>query len=101
MKKKFLRKTGLSEKPEYPENRETSETFFPDSFLKFKSTKQQINSKKLIFCIRHVPKLNRFCDKKFCKKKFCKKKFCKKKILPYIITHWGASLNMISQYEIL
>ena len=49
----------LPAKPEYPENRETSETFFPDSFLKFKSTKQQINSKKLIFCILHVPKLNR------------------------------------------
>jgi len=57
-KKKILRKTGLSAKPKYPENHETSETFFPDSFLKFKSTKQQINSKKMIFCIRHVPKLN-------------------------------------------
>jgi len=38
MKKKFFfRKTGLPAKPEYPENHETSETFFPDSFLKLNS----------------------------------------------------------------
>ena len=35
--KKFFRKTGLPAKPEYPENRESSETIFPDSFLKLNS----------------------------------------------------------------
>ena len=36
-KKNFFRKTGLPAKPEYPENRESSETIFPDSFLKLNS----------------------------------------------------------------
>ncbi len=32
-KKNFFRKSGLLAKPKYPENLETSETFFPDSFI--------------------------------------------------------------------
>jgi hypothetical protein len=55
-KKFFLRKTGLPVKPEYPENRETSKTFFPDSFLKFNS--QQVHVKK-INSNCHVSKLNK------------------------------------------
>jgi len=31
------RAPGYFKKPEYPENRESSETFFPDSFLKINS----------------------------------------------------------------
>ncbi len=33
----FFRKTGLPAKPEYPENRESSETIIPDSLLKLNS----------------------------------------------------------------
>ena len=42
--KKIFRKTGLPAKPEYPENRGTSETFFTDSLLKLNS--QQVHVKK-------------------------------------------------------
>ena len=31
-KQNFSQKPGLPVKPEYPESRETTETFFPDSF---------------------------------------------------------------------
>ena len=41
-KKKNSRKTGLPVKPEYSENRETSETFFSDSFLKLNSLQAYI-----------------------------------------------------------
>jgi hypothetical protein len=43
--KKIFRKTGLLAKPEYPENRGTSETFFTDSLLKLNS--QQVHVKKI------------------------------------------------------
>jgi len=51
-KKIFFRKTWLPTNPEYPENRETSEIFFTDSFLKLKSLKK---IQKLICQIHHVP----------------------------------------------
>ncbi len=41
-KENFFRKTGLPVKPEYPESRETHETFFLDSFLKLDSLQAQI-----------------------------------------------------------
>ena len=52
-KKKISRKTGLTAKPEYSENRETDS----DSLLKLNSLQAFIKKiKKLICCIRHVPK---------------------------------------------
>jgi len=48
-KKKIFRKTGLPAKPEYPKNRATSETFFPDSSLKLNSLQAYLkkNSKNV------------------------------------------------------
>ena len=45
--KKFFRKTGLPAKPEYPENHETCQTFFPDSLPKLNSL--QVHVKKITF----------------------------------------------------
>jgi len=57
-KKIFFRKTGLPAKPDYPENCETWETFFPWFFplIKF-STSPYKKNQKSISEIRDVPKL--------------------------------------------
>ena len=47
-KKKNSRKTGLPVKPEYSENRETSETFFSDSFLRLNSLQAFIKKNDLL-----------------------------------------------------
>jgi hypothetical protein len=46
-KKKFFRKTWLTEKLKYTENREFSKTFFPYSFLKFNYLQAHIKKIKV------------------------------------------------------
>ena len=60
-KKKFFRKTWLTEKLKYTENREFSKTFFPYSFLKLNYLQAHIKKiNKSISDIRDVPKLYHF-----------------------------------------